>query len=208
MLVWQVNRFGRRPLGLVFWLIRVEKELLMWTQMKIVGVGFWKGRKGSVPNVSPVLLFFLYMKSDVSILLAPLTLLTISPLTLTFPFALTAYLFVAHTLGAPNMALGAAVIAGTVTALVGLFCVGLVKDTWVKSCYIHLVLRIPFLLCLSILLRTLHLTIFLFLGFWQGRYIVSLLLHWQGSRWEEERRGLYCCAFLFVYTMDSWNLIP
>ena len=62
-------------------------------------------------------------------IVAPLTLLTISPLTLTLPFALTAYLFVAHTLGAPNLALGAAVIAGTVTALVGLFCVGLVKDT-------------------------------------------------------------------------------
>jgi hypothetical protein len=61
--------------------------------------------------------------------LAPLTLLTISPLTLTFPFALTAYLFVAHTLEAPHLALGAAIIAGTVTALVGLFCVGLVKDT-------------------------------------------------------------------------------
>jgi hypothetical protein len=61
--------------------------------------------------------------------LAPLALLTISPLTLTFPFALLTYLFVAHTLGAPNEALGAAVLAGAVTALVGLFCVGLVKDT-------------------------------------------------------------------------------
>ena len=60
---------------------------------------------------------------------APLALLTISPLTLTFPFALMTYLFVAHTLGAPNEALGAAVLAGAVTALVGLFCVGLVKDT-------------------------------------------------------------------------------
>ncbi|KAF8801667.1 hypothetical protein BYT27DRAFT_7173913 [Phlegmacium glaucopus] len=59
----------------------------------------------------------------------PLTLLTISPLTLSFPFALTTYLFVAHALHAPNMALGTAVLAGTVTALVGLFCVGLVKDT-------------------------------------------------------------------------------
>ena len=69
------------------------------------------------------------MKFDCYDLVAPLTLLTISPLTLTFPFALTAYLFVAHTLAAPDLALGAAVIAGTVTALVGLFCVGLVKDT-------------------------------------------------------------------------------
>ncbi|TFK36414.1 plasma-membrane choline transporter-domain-containing protein [Crucibulum laeve] len=58
----------------------------------------------------------------------PLTLLTIAPLTLTFPFALTTYLFVAHTLDAPQQALGAAMLAGGVTALVGLFCVGLVKD--------------------------------------------------------------------------------
>jgi len=60
---------------------------------------------------------------------APLALLTISPLTLSFPFALITYLFVAHTLGAPNEALGAALLAGAVTALVGLFCVGVVKDT-------------------------------------------------------------------------------
>jgi hypothetical protein len=62
-----------------------------------------------------------------------LTLLTIAPLTLTFPFALGTYLFVAHTLGAPNEALGAAVLAGGVTALVGMFCVGLVDDTCVQS---------------------------------------------------------------------------
>jgi hypothetical protein len=37
-------------------------------------------------------------------------------------------LFVAHTLSSPASALGAAVLAGSVTALVGLFCVGLVKD--------------------------------------------------------------------------------
>jgi hypothetical protein len=54
--------------------------------------------------------------------------LTYAPLTLTFPFALLTYLFVAHTLNAPDSALGAAVLAGGVTALVGLFCVGLVKD--------------------------------------------------------------------------------
>lgn len=59
---------------------------------------------------------------------APLTLLTVAPLTLSFPFALLTYLFVAHTLNAPNAALGASVLAGGVTALVGLFCVGLVKD--------------------------------------------------------------------------------
>ncbi|KAG9318903.1 plasma-membrane choline transporter-domain-containing protein [Chiua virens] len=58
-----------------------------------------------------------------------LTMLTYTPLTLTFPFALLTYLFVAHTLNAPNSALGAAVLAGGVTALVGLFCVGLVEDT-------------------------------------------------------------------------------
>ncbi|KAI0050892.1 hypothetical protein FA95DRAFT_1555150 [Auriscalpium vulgare] len=59
----------------------------------------------------------------------PLTLLTIAPLSLTLPFALSTYLFVAHTLGAPDQALEAAIMAGVVTALVGLFCVGLVKDT-------------------------------------------------------------------------------
>lgn len=59
----------------------------------------------------------------------PLMLLTVAPLTLTFPFALTTYLFVAHTLGAPDQALAAAVLGGAVTALVGLFCVGLVRDT-------------------------------------------------------------------------------
>jgi len=59
----------------------------------------------------------------------PLTMLTYAPLTLTFPFALTTYLFVAHTLGAPAHALWASLLAGGVTALVGLFCVGLVKDT-------------------------------------------------------------------------------
>ncbi|OSD08429.1 hypothetical protein PYCCODRAFT_1429497 [Trametes coccinea BRFM310] len=59
----------------------------------------------------------------------PLTLLTVAPLTLTFPFALITYLFVAHTLNAPDAALGAAVLAGAVTALVGMFCIGLVKDT-------------------------------------------------------------------------------
>jgi len=63
--------------------------------------------------------------------LAPLTLLRIAPLTLTLPFALTAYLFVAHTLGAPDQAFAAALLAGTVTALVGMFCVGLVSDTYV-----------------------------------------------------------------------------
>ncbi|KAG7092974.1 hypothetical protein E1B28_009275 [Marasmius oreades] len=59
----------------------------------------------------------------------PLALLTLgAPLTLTFPFALAAYLFVAHTLNAPHEALGTAVLAGGVTALVGTFCVGLVGD--------------------------------------------------------------------------------
>lgn len=48
---------------------------------------------------------------------------------MSFPFALLTYIFVAHTIGAPNEALGASVLAGGVTALVGLFCVGLVKDT-------------------------------------------------------------------------------
>lgn len=67
--------------------------------------------------------------SRLTLVSAPLALLRIAPLTLTLPFALTAYLFVAHTLGAPNQALAAALLAGAVTALVGMFCVGLVSDT-------------------------------------------------------------------------------
>ncbi|TRM59229.1 hypothetical protein BD626DRAFT_508658 [Schizophyllum amplum] len=59
---------------------------------------------------------------------APLSLLTLAPLTLCLPFALGAYLFTAHTLGAPNEALGAAVLVGSVAGLVGRFCVGVVVD--------------------------------------------------------------------------------
>ena len=58
----------------------------------------------------------------------------IAPLTLTLPFALLAYLFVAHMLAAPDQALAAALLAGTVTALVGMFCVGLVSDMCVVPC--------------------------------------------------------------------------
>lgn len=61
-----------------------------------------------------------------------MTLLTVAPLTLTFPFALLTYLFVAHTLNAPDSALAASLLAGLVTALVGMFCIGLVKDTYVS----------------------------------------------------------------------------
>jgi hypothetical protein len=66
---------------------------------------------------------------------APFTILAYAPLTLTLPFALTTYLFVANTLGAPQYALWAAILGGGVTALVGLFCVGLVDDT-VDALYI------------------------------------------------------------------------
>ncbi|EJD05774.1 uncharacterized protein FOMMEDRAFT_139123 [Fomitiporia mediterranea MF3/22] len=58
-----------------------------------------------------------------------LSILTITPLTLTLPFALCAYLFVVHTLSAPGYAPIAALLAGGVTALVGMFCVSLVEDT-------------------------------------------------------------------------------
>jgi lipoprotein signal peptidase len=68
----------------------------------------------------------------------PLSMLTIFPLTLTFPAALLTYLFVAHTLSSPNEALGAAILAGGVTALVARFCEGVVSDAadtlWV--CYL------------------------------------------------------------------------
>lgn len=67
--------------------------------------------------------------------IAPFTMLAYAPLTLTLPFALTTYLFVAHTLGAPQHALPAAILGGGVTALVGLFCVGLVDDA-VDALYI------------------------------------------------------------------------
>lgn len=60
---------------------------------------------------------------------ASLGILAITPLTLTLPFALSAYLFVAHTLGAPGYAPLGALLAGGVTALVGRFCTGLVEDT-------------------------------------------------------------------------------
>jgi hypothetical protein len=80
----------------------------------------------SPQSVSPLCLI---VELALTLLLAPLALLTITPLTMTLPFALTTYLFVAHTLNAPDQALGAALLAGGVTSLVGLFCVGLVKDT-------------------------------------------------------------------------------
>ncbi|KAF4614561.1 hypothetical protein D9613_002534 [Agrocybe pediades] len=57
-----------------------------------------------------------------------LSLLTLSPLTMTLPSALLSYLFVAHTLGAPHEALGVALLAGGTTLLVGAFCTGLVGD--------------------------------------------------------------------------------
>jgi hypothetical protein len=79
-------------------------------------------------NVSFFLSFCLEVVLSL-LVLAPLTLLTVAPLTMTLPFALATYLFVAHTLAAPDQALGAALLGGGVTALVGLFCVGLVKDT-------------------------------------------------------------------------------
>jgi hypothetical protein len=83
--------------------------------------------------------------------------LTYAPLTLTFPFALMTYLFVAHTLDAPNYALGASLLAGGVTALVGLFCIGLVKDVYVINQYNALVLIIATLVlirCISVTAST------------------------------------------------------
>jgi hypothetical protein len=58
--------------------------------------------------------------------------LGIAPLTLTLPLALKAYLFVAHTLEAPDQALEAALLAGSITAPVGLFCVGLVSGVYIQ----------------------------------------------------------------------------
>ncbi|KAL1678671.1 hypothetical protein EV122DRAFT_211624 [Schizophyllum commune] len=59
---------------------------------------------------------------------APLALLTLAPLTLCLPFALGAYMFTAHTLGAPNEAFGAAILVGSVAGLVGRFSIGVVVD--------------------------------------------------------------------------------
>jgi len=58
-----------------------------------------------------------------------LRLLGFAPLTLSFPFALSTYLFVAHTLSSPDSALPASLLAAVVTVLVGRFCVSLVEDT-------------------------------------------------------------------------------
>ncbi|KAF8958026.1 plasma-membrane choline transporter-domain-containing protein [Flammula alnicola] len=102
---------------------RVSRYALVYAGL--TGVGFWEcARRGRVLVSGIEEVVGRRFTSE-----PPLALLTISPLTLTFPFALMTYLFVAHTLGAPNEALGAALLAGGVTALVGLFCVGLVKDT-------------------------------------------------------------------------------
>ncbi|KAF5379899.1 hypothetical protein D9757_007168 [Collybiopsis confluens] len=66
------------------------------------------------------------------------TLLMLTPLTLTLPFSLVTYLFVAHTLGAPHQALMSALVAAVTTGLVGVFCVGVVRDVgdsmWIAWC--------------------------------------------------------------------------
>ena len=66
------------------------------------------------PGLQSPLLFNLYW-------VAPFAMLAYAPLTLTLPFALTTYFFVAHTLGAPQYALWVTLGRG-VTALAGLFC--------------------------------------------------------------------------------------
>ena len=63
----------------------------------------------------------------VSTLCSSFDLMTIPPLSLALLFSLTAHLIVA--LVAPNLVLHAAVGADNVTVLVGMLCVGLVKDT-------------------------------------------------------------------------------
>lgn len=89
-------------------------------------------RKFKNDRTSGLLIIFVVFNTPFA---APFTILAYAPLTLTLPFALTTYLFVAHTLGAPQHALWAAMLGGGVTALVGLFCVGLVDDT-VDALYI------------------------------------------------------------------------
>ena len=96
------------------WTNKLNKYGLIYAGL--TGEPFWvsavlKKKKGSSSERKfcvVISLFLLHMKSDYFDLIAPLTLLTISLLTLTFPFALTAYLFVAHILVAPSLALVAA----------------------------------------------------------------------------------------------------
>ncbi|KAF9072708.1 hypothetical protein BDP27DRAFT_1319844 [Rhodocollybia butyracea] len=60
--------------------------------------------------------------------LLPITLLLLTPLSLSLPSALLTYLFVARTLGVVELAPISALLAAVTTSLVGIFCVGLVKD--------------------------------------------------------------------------------
>lgn len=70
-----------------------------------------------------------------------LRLLLTTPITLPLPAFLMLYLFVAHTLDAPNQALGVAVMGGGVTLLSAWMCVGLVRDIgdalWISFCLDH-----------------------------------------------------------------------
>ncbi|KAF8912212.1 hypothetical protein CPB84DRAFT_1761633 [Gymnopilus junonius] len=124
-----------RGVGLVSGRSEREREQ---GQGQPTNAGRTRGRKGQhrqQPNPNPI---GTSLKKARFTAEPPLTLLTISPLTLTLPSSLLVYLFVAHTLSAPNEALGAALLAGGMTAIVGLFCTGLVRDVvdalWVCWC--------------------------------------------------------------------------
>jgi hypothetical protein len=114
----------------------VSDSVLIYTGLS--GDSFWEAtrragglisqrRKSKKDNEGILSLILAYPYSFTC--LAPLKLLTIAPLTLCLPFSILTYLFVAHTLNAPSDALGAAMLAGGITALVGVFCLAVVRDT-------------------------------------------------------------------------------
>ncbi|KJA24217.1 hypothetical protein HYPSUDRAFT_200725 [Hypholoma sublateritium FD-334 SS-4] len=126
------------------WKGRVSRYVLVYCG--VTGVGFWEGagRAGALVSGREVPVPVLEVPAQAggrrtrarARARAPpdfgaepsLALLTIAPLTLTLPAALLTYLFVAHTLRAPAEALGAALLAAGTTGMVGVFCVGLVRD--------------------------------------------------------------------------------
>ena len=121
----------------LFWVLAAKADVLIDKGREgifsVEADGNCKGRvlKKNLKKILIVSICYFLISYDIltvssSILCRISTISPESPLTLTFPFALTAYLSVAHTLAVLILALSAAVIAGTVIAP---FCVGMVKRT-------------------------------------------------------------------------------
>ena len=109
--------------GELFWVLAAKADVLIDKGRKgifsLEADGDCKGRVLKKKNIPIVSIFYFLISSRYEVLTISSSILcrisTISPespLTLTFPFALTAYLFVAHTLAVLILVLGAAVIAG------------------------------------------------------------------------------------------------